>query len=296
MSESVGSTSSSKLLWIPIVSAALFGLYPPAAQIAYSDGANVVAVVLVTTACRAISLLAFCGWRGLALRLDSAKRGSVVSAGFFQALSVFGIIGSLAYVPGPVTITILFSSTSLLLLWMGLRGESRLDFVTLTSTFTALVGIALVLDLLGSAEDLRWEGLALATVAALATTSRTYLYGKQTRETHPAVLGAQVFCVAFVCCLALFLYQIPELPNSFRGYLALAASAISLSLGTFGMFYGIARLGAFRFSLYLKLEPLCTSLFSVLLLGQVLTAWQYLGVGLVVASLTAYQLLAEGRQ
>jgi drug/metabolite transporter (DMT)-like permease len=62
------------------------------------------------------------------------------------------------------------------------------------------------------------------------------------------------------------------------------------------MFYGIAALGAFQYSLMAKLEPIFTALFSVIVLNQVLGFYQYLGIVLVVGSLSAYQLLQKKQQ
>jgi drug/metabolite transporter (DMT)-like permease len=103
---------------VAIFAAIAFGLYPPAAQLAYAHSANVSLVIIFTTFVRALSLLLFCRWKGLSLAIPPEKIRSILSAGFFQALSVIGIISSLKYIPGPVTITIIFSSTSLLLVYL----------------------------------------------------------------------------------------------------------------------------------------------------------------------------------
>jgi drug/metabolite transporter (DMT)-like permease len=55
------------------------------------------------------------------------------------------------------------------------------------------------------------------------------------------------------------------------------------------MFYGIALVGAFQFSLMVKLEPVFTALFSWVVLSEVLNFSQYFGMLLVVGSLIAYQ-------
>ncbi len=51
--KSLGSYS----LTLPILAAVAFGLYPPAARLAYAEGANPVFVVLLSTFLRAASLV-----------------------------------------------------------------------------------------------------------------------------------------------------------------------------------------------------------------------------------------------
>ena len=95
-------------LLIAVCSAAAFGLYPPAAKLAYADGANPAFLILLTTFARSIAFGAFAILRGIPVWPERGHRRAVVSSGFFQALSIFGIIGSLAYLPGPITIIIIF--------------------------------------------------------------------------------------------------------------------------------------------------------------------------------------------
>lgn len=59
------------------------------------------------------------------------------------------------------------------------------------------------------------------------------------------------------------------------------------------MFYAIAILGAFQWSLITKLEPISTALYAYLVLGELLRPSQYAGMGLVLVSLGLYQLWAS---
>lgn len=278
---------------IAVSAAIAFGLYPPAAQLAYAHSANVSLVIIFTTFVRAISLVLFCRWKGLSLALPSEKVRSIVSAGFFQALSVIGIISSLQFIPGPVTITIIFSSTSLLLVYLWIIGERKPNLISGLTTVTALIGVALTVGFFSTMKSTNLFGVALASVAALATTSRIYLYGKEIKDYHPAILGAQVFSIAFAVTVLFALYEVPKFPTDVFGWYGILASALSLVLGTFGMFYGIQSLGSFRFSLFLKLEPAFTSLFSILILHQFLLPLQYLGMCVVLISLLTFSLYGE---
>ncbi len=280
-----------KNILIPIASAFMFGMYPAAAQLAYKHGANPLFLILISTFCRAASLVIFSGLRGHRLL---PERGSPVKAtvlaGFLQAVSIFGIITSLLYLPGPVMIVIVFTSTTMLLLLLVIRGETSLDGITVLSTIGAFIGVALVVDVLNSSSDLPIIGLSLAFLAALATTFRIYIFGKEVARLNPGVAGARIFSVTLLFTLLLLFNDTPTLPTTLFGWSGIILASISLCLGTFGMFYGISAVGTFEFSLFVKLEPVFTSLFAWLILGQILSITQYAGIVLVIGSLMLYNV------
>lgn len=276
---------------ITILSAIAFGLYPAAAKMAYANGANASFAIIVTTFARALALALFCLATAKPLSPTLHERRTVISGGFFQALSIFGIIGSLAYLPGPVTIIIMFTHTIMLLLFMAYLGELKLTRVAVLTTLSALLGVSMVVDVWHNFYNLSLIGVSLALLAAVATMSRLYVFGKQVQNTDPAVVGARVFSVATVFTLLLVPVIPPLPPTTSTGYLWIALCCLSLVLGTFGMFYAIAKSGAFKFSLMIKLEPVFTALFSLLIANELLNSYQYIGMAVVIGSLVSFQLL-----
>jgi drug/metabolite transporter (DMT)-like permease len=198
---------------------------------------------------------------------------------------------SLLYIPGPLAIIIVFTHTLMLLFFMAWRGEIKLDVLNIMTTISALFGLTLVLDIWHLQSKTHWIGMGLAFITALSAVSRFYVYGKQTRERHPIVVGAENFLVAAILTLLVLLFQTPKLPSSMSGYAFVIVSCASIAFANFCMFYAISILGSFQYSLMAKLEPIFTSLFSVLLLKEILGLHQYFGIGLVVGSLAGYQFL-----
>jgi len=139
-------------------------------------------------------------------------------------------------------------------------------------------------------------GFALAFMAAIATVWRLYIFGKQTEKRNPAVVGAEVFIVAFLFLLLLGFWKLPVVPQTLAGWGWSSLAALSLGSGSFGMFYGVALLGSFKWSLFAKVEPIFTSLFSIWFLGETLKTSQYVGMAVVIGSLIAYQLLMHRKK
>jgi threonine/homoserine efflux transporter RhtA len=67
------------------------------------------------------------------------------------------------------------------------RGEVKLDVVTVVATITALLGLSFVIDLWHHQDKGNWLGIVLAFIAAIATFSRMYVYGRQTKALRPAI-------------------------------------------------------------------------------------------------------------
>lgn len=278
---------------VPILTAFIFGLYPAAAQLSYDNGANATFVILVTTFFRAVTLIGFCIFTQKSWLPKKEELRPFIVGGFFQAMSILGIIASLVFLPGPVTIIIVFTHTIMLLLFMGWKGEIEVTTLAIVTTLLALLGVGLVVDLLHNIDNIKWIGVFLASFAAVAAMSRMYIFGKEVQQADPAVVGARMLTVAFLFLLFLLFFRVPVPPDSSTGYLGVLLCSLSLVLGSFGTFYGLALIGAFQFSLMLKLEPVFTALFSWLVIGDVLNAYQYFGIFLVLASLIAYQYISE---
>ena len=276
---------------ICVISAVIFGLYPPASRGAYQDGANITFVILVTTFCRFAGLYALAFMKKKKIFQDFHEYKTSLYAGIFQALSIIGILGGAFFMPGAVVIIIMFSYSLMLLFFSAWRKEMKLNIANITSTLTALLGLGMVLNIGSDGFSYPLIGIALAFMAAVATFARTYIFGQQSKKArHPLVTGTETFAVASFLLLLLLFWELPEIPQSSFGGLMTATAALSLTLGSFGMFYGISYLGSYKFSMIMKLEPIFTTLFGIVLIGDVLAIPQYAGIVLVLASLISLQL------
>jgi drug/metabolite transporter (DMT)-like permease len=295
MSPLPASGSTHKGYLLVLLAALSFGIYPAASQLAYQGGANPISLIVISTALRTLALLIAAVGKGYSAGDIYRDSFQAIGSGFLQAVSIFGIIASLRYIPGPVMITIVFSHTLMLLVLLAWRGQERLTFLSVSTSLLALLGICLVVDLVGNTDRIEWRGVTLAFIAALATASRMYAYGNQVKTAAPEIVGARAFSIATMFTLPLLLWEPPNLPTSLESVLWFALACASLMAGTVFSFKGLGIIGSFRTSLMLKIEPVLTCGYSWLMLGQLLSGSQYLGIGLVLFSLGAYQFL-ENRQ
>jgi drug/metabolite transporter (DMT)-like permease len=278
---------------VALFAGAAFGLYPAALRAIYADGGNAAFAIIVTTWIRALSMAVYCLYKRVPLFPNVALTKQSIIGGFFQCISIFGILGALTYIPGPIVIIIVFTHSLMLLFFMAFRKEIKLDATNLITTAIALVGLSLVLDIWHSIPRASLLGMALAFMSALATVSRLYVYDHQTKTRNPIAIGAENFLVAAVLSITVIFIQSPHLPTSSVGYLYTGLGGASLAAGTFGMFYGISLLGSFQWSLFAKIEPVFTSIFSIIILKEYLAPHQYIGIAIVIGSLATYQIIRQ---
>lgn len=273
-----------------LATAVIMGFYPPTAKMAYDDGANIAFVVLFTTTIRFLSLYGFAKLQRQSLFKSPRDKKLGFWAGAFQAISVIGILGATYYIPGSIVIIIMFTYSLMLLFFSAWRGQYSLNTTNVTMTFIALFGLGLVLDIFQQNSDLNMIGIGLAIISAFATFGRVYIFGIHDKDKSPAVTGAETFMIAVLILGMLSLWQNPIPPETVYGWMMVSFSALSLAIGTFGIFYGVALLGSYRFSMIGKLEPIFTALFGLLLLSEVLNLTQYFGMLIVILSLISLQI------
>lgn len=278
---------------VAFITAMIFGLHPSASRAAYADGANIPFVLLLTTFIRTIFLSGVCYGTGNKLLADKGHRRWSALAGLFQALAMFGIIGGVSYLPGPLIIISLYTCPLFLLLFLVFKGEERFTMIALAAIVLVLSGASMVLEVWNITSGSNAIGLAFAVLGIGATVGRMYIYGQQVKIRNPMVVGAEAMGIAFLLLISLVFWQIPIPPQTVEGWGWVLASSMSLSLGSIGMLYGIALCGTFRWSILNKMEVIFTALFAVLLLGEGLSLIQYAGMAIVIGSLVTYQLISH---
>ncbi len=278
-----------------VVTSIVYGLYPVATRVAYKDGANAAFILFFTLLVRALGFDLFCLVRGEGFLRTKERAKWALTGGAWQAVSATSVITALTFLPAPLVIIIVFTYTLMLLFFMAWKREIRLDVSSIFSTIGALAGLTLVLDIWEVQPTANWIGFGFAFLGAVATMSRIYVYGKQTKTCHPAAVGGENFSVAFFLALPFIFWHGLVPPGTEAGWICALFAFASTLLGSFGMLYGLALLDSFRWSLFSKIEPIFTCLFSALLAREYLKTPQYLGIVLVVGSLAFYQVSMRRR-
>lgn len=274
---------------ITIFTAFAFGFYPPIARLVYLDGANPTFMILATVFARALGMLIACKMTGQKLYMPRSIHWPLLTAGILQCVTMVCMFFSIMFLPGPVVIIIVFSYTIFLLLFLMIKGERKFDMVTIMSAVVALLGLALVVDLWSNLNVLKITGILLAFAAAFSDLFKIYILEHQLKSKPPTLLGAQVLSIATLFCLLLIPTAPPVPPTSSIGYIGALVACLTMAIANLAMFVSIAKIGAFQYSMLSKLEPIFTAILSVLIVRDILTVDQYIGMAIVIISLVYFQ-------
>ncbi len=276
-----------------VAAAVFFGFYPTATRAVYADGGNAVFIILLMVFARMSSLLGFCLATKRRIFRSKKETASAARNGVYQAVSIITLLASMQFIPGPMAISIVFGYPMVIYLYMVSKGEQPVQFFTILALIISVIGLGLVINLHGHTEAANWTGIGLAAVAMLATATRVYIYGKELESRDPAAFGAENFVFVLLFCSLLMLYELPVIPLTAYGWGWGLVGATLTSLGTFCMFYGLSYIGAFKYAFFSKLEPIFAAVIAAVAINDVLSFWQYVGIVMVLGSLSAYQFLAR---
>jgi drug/metabolite transporter (DMT)-like permease len=225
-----------------------------------------------------------------ARRHTPRERIIALGIGVLFSVTMFGLLQSIALLPVSIAILAYFVYPLLTGLVGAATGVDRVGWRALAAAGAAFIGLGLMLGF--HLEALAPLGIACAFIAAVARVitlllTRAYLNKADARLTtwYSMVPSTAVYLVA------VDLVGSWHVPDSAAGWAAFLGVTVTTTLSTLLIYISTARIGPFRTALVMNLEPLLTTLFSILLLGETLTMAQVAGALLMIASLAAFQTL-----
>ena len=213
-------------------------------------------------------------WRGHSRRAWS----TVVAFGVALGLMNFAFYSSLAYLPIGVAVTIEFIGPLTLAAALSRR------WVDAVAVLAAAAGVVLISEALQTPlAELETTGILLALLAGAFWAAYIVLSGRTGAE-FPKLEGLAIaMVVATLVTLPLGVSSVPSWTGELllKGLgIAMLSSVLPYSLELLAL----RRLSARVFGVLLSLEPAFAALAGLVVLGQVLTPTQLLGMGLVVAA------------
>ena len=273
-----------------LVAAVSFSIADILLKVVFSSGMDVLSLASLRGV---IVVVFFMVWlRVQPPRVPHSKRERLIALGIGVLFSVtmFGLLQSVALLPVSIAILAYFIYPLLTGLAGAATGVDRVGWRALLAALAAFIGLALMLGF--NLDELAPLGLASAFIAAVARVvtlllTRAYLNRTDARLTtwYSMVPSTALYLVALA---VLGTYS---LPASGVGWAAFAGVTITTTLSTLMIYISASRIGPFRTALIMNLEPLLTTLFSMLLLGETLTLIQGAGAGIMIVSLVAFQLM-----
>lgn len=221
----------------------------------------------------ALVLLLF--WRPWRWPLSRRDAGAVIRYGLTLGAMNLLFYMALRTIPFGIAVAIEFSGPLAVAMWSSRRG---VDFVWLAC---AMIGLGMLLPL-GHHASLDTTGVLFALGAAVCW-ALYILFGKQAGHLHAGhsvsfgLVAASLVVVPFGVVHAGMKLLNPMILLAGLG-VAIISSAIPMSLEMIAL----KRLPSETFGIMVSLEPAVASLLAMLLLGEVLTPYQWLAIGFIV--------------
>lgn len=272
-----------------IIGALSFSAADILGKVVFNDGMDVLSFV---TARGVLTALFFWFWlRGSPPSRPHTRRERVVSLtlGVLFAANVFCLLGAIKLLPLSIAILTYFTYPLLTGLAGAATGIDRVGWRGVAAALAAFVGLAMMLgarlgdvSLLGVAGALAASGMRVASMLV----TRASLHGSDSRlNTWYSLAPSAIIFVA-----ASLIMRDWSPPATIGGWTAFVGMSVTSTISVLTIFISISRVGPFRTALIMNLEPLVTTLGSVLLLGEVMRPVQAVGGAIMLAALCVFQL------
>jgi drug/metabolite transporter (DMT)-like permease len=261
---------------------------------------DVLAKVVLASGCDVLTLLSFRSVVGLAFvaswlhfgikpSADGRVRWISMGIGVLFTGLIFCLFKAIAAIDVPTAILSYFTYPLLTGIIASLAGLEPLRWKGVACALAAFFGLAVMIGV--HPAGLAFAGVAYAIGAACCRTAvllstRAYLVGADARlTTWYSMLSSTAILVAVSLGT-----QTVNPPQTAMGWISLIVVALGSTAAILFIFISTMWIGPFRTALIMNLEPLTATIFSALLLGEVITPIQGVGSAVMLAALIAFQL------
>lgn len=214
------------------------------------------------------------------------KRDGLIAAvlGLVTVAYTWGLLSAIEVLPVPLAVLVFYLFPIFTTFIVAAMGWEKLHRINVIAAFVAFAGLALALGVSGKGLDL--VGVALAAMSALglaivsAVSSRVIRAGDPRQATFYMAATAAVTFVLITLLFGEF-----TLPTTPTGWWGLIGTNLVYAAAMIGFFVAISMIGPGKTTLYSNIEPLVAIGAAFVLLDQVLSPLQILGIVVVVGAL-----------
>ncbi len=269
---------------LALVSAVFFALANTLAGVAYKGGSNPFTLSATRFVLPALFLFVVLTFAGKAIALDRRSAGIAAVLGVLSVVYTFALLKAIELLPVTIAILIFYLFPILTAFILAAFGARRLSGKTLLSSLIVFVGLGLALAV--KFGELNTVGMLAGLVSAIGfavvcSLSNRLMSAQDSRQVT-LYLSAAATAAMFAASLIVGGIQFPVTASGWTGFIL---SNVLYAAAIIGFYRSIAMVGAGAATFFLNLEPIIVIGTGYLFLGQMISAWQMVGVAIVVAAL-----------
>ena len=273
-------SNNSRGILFALVTACGLGAITTQAKLVYADGGNALTLMLIRFLISSLVFALILLLRRDSFRVPRAQRSGLISLGLVWSAAMVCYLLSVERISVSLAVLILYAYPLLVLAYALLRRQLPASMALVGLFLLAFCG--LYLSLSGGDVQISADGIMLAAAASLGA-AYTFICGASVAtKMSPLVMTFWINATGLLMILP-FMFERLLLPQTTAGMLALAAATLFYLIAILSQFQALARLPAAKAAFMLNLEPVVSILLASLVLQEILSTQQWLGVILVIS-------------
>lgn len=273
-------SANSRGILFALVTACGLGAITTQAKIVYADGGNALTLMLIRFLAASLVFALILLLRRDSFRVPAAQRLGLLSLGLVWSAAMVCYLLSVERISVSLAVLILYAYPLLVLAYALLRRQLPASMALVGLFLLAFCG--LYLSLSGGDVDISAAGIMLAAAASLGA-AYTFVCGASVATKMSPLLMTFWINASGLLMIMPFMVERLLLPQTIEGMLAMVAATLFYLVAILSQFQALARLPAAKAAFILNLEPVVSILLASLVLQEILSARQWLGVVLVIS-------------
>ena len=262
-----------------LVTACGLGAITTQAKVFYADGGNALTLMLARFAASVLVFGLILLVRRSSFSVDKPQRLPLAALGFIWSGAMICYLMAVETITVSLAVLILYFYPLLVLGWSVLRGALPASAGLISLFCAAFAGLYLALS--GGELTVNLQGILFAAMASCGA-AFTFICGARVApRLSPLLMTFWINAAGLLMILPLMPGNL-VLPTVGAAVLALTLATLFYLVAILSQFQALARLPAARAAFLLNLEPVVSILLASLVLGEVLSLTQALGVILVI--------------
>ena len=269
---------------LALISAVNFALANTLAGVAYNGGSDPITMLATRFILAAILLFFMLKSAGKPVLMKGRANLAGIALGLLTVIYTFALLSAINLLPVSIAILLFYLFPILTAFILASLGWGKLTPTMVISAIIAFLGLALALAV--KFDELDKVGIIYGLISAIGFAIVCSISNRIMRG-QDSLLGTFYICAVATLTMIIVSLSVQEfnLPTTGAGWAGFLASHILYTAAIIGFFKSVSMVGAAATTFFSNLEPIVVVGAGYVLLGQLISFWQMVGVAIVVGAI-----------